>query len=103
MTAPTANLSFKASDIAFEVLTETRPRHAGALPGAGQVGDASTTWPPQDAAEVADWVKTAHGLVAAKLTEEAAGGARDRVIGRAEVEALALACPRRPRSCCGAG
>jgi predicted DNA-binding protein (MmcQ/YjbR family) len=63
------NLSFKASDIAFEALTESgRAEPAKYLARAKWVslkGLAS-----QDAAEVADWVKTAHGLVAAKLPKK---------------------------------
>jgi len=61
------NLSFKASDIAFEALTETgRATPARYMARAKWVSleDLSR----QDAAEVADWVKSAHGLVAAKLT-----------------------------------
>jgi predicted DNA-binding protein (MmcQ/YjbR family) len=61
------NLSFKASDIAFEALTETgRATPARYMARAKWVSldDLST----QDAAEVADWVRTAHALVAAKLT-----------------------------------
>ena len=61
------NLSFKASDIAFEALTETgRATPAKYMARAKWVSldDLST----QDAAEVADWVRSAHALVAAKLT-----------------------------------
>ena len=61
------NLSFKASDIAFEALTETgRARPAPYMARAKWVmlDDLAA----QDAAEVADWVRTAHSLVAAKLT-----------------------------------
>ena len=60
-------LSFKASDLAFEVLTEGGPaRPAPYL--------ARTKWvrfddlDGLDPDEVADWLATAHGLVAAKLT-----------------------------------
>ena len=62
-------LSFKASDIAFEALTES-----------GQASPAKylarAKWvtledlAAQDAAEVADWMATAHGLVAAKLSRK---------------------------------
>jgi predicted DNA-binding protein (MmcQ/YjbR family) len=61
-----SNLSFKATDIAFEALTQT----GRALPNKYL---ARAKWvsledlAAQDAAEVADWVKTAHGLVAAGL------------------------------------
>lgn len=64
-----SNLSFKATDIAFEALTEA---------GRGQPAPylARAKWvmlddlASQDAGEVADWVRTAHGLVAAKLTRK---------------------------------
>lgn len=60
------NLSFKASDIAFEALTETgRAAPAKYLARAKWVSLEDLR--KQDAAEVADWVKTAHALVAAKL------------------------------------
>jgi len=61
--------SFKASDIAFEVLTETGPGKP-----APYLARARWVWFPcladQDEAEVADWLKTAHGLIAAKLTKK---------------------------------
>jgi predicted DNA-binding protein (MmcQ/YjbR family) len=59
-------LSFKASDIAFEALTSTgRAEPARYLARARWVSlkDLGS----QDAAEVADWLKTAHALVAARL------------------------------------
>lgn len=63
------SLSFKASDIAFEALTETgRARPAPY--------SARFKWvmldvlAEQDAAEVEDWITTAHALVAAKLTRK---------------------------------
>lgn len=64
-----SNLSFKATDIAFEALTEAgRARPAPYLARARWVmlDDLAA----QDAAEVADWVRTAHALVAAKLTKK---------------------------------
>jgi predicted DNA-binding protein (MmcQ/YjbR family) len=64
-----SGLSFKATDIAFEALTEaSRAKPSKYL--------ARAKWltledlPGQDAAEVADWVRTAHGLVAARLTRK---------------------------------
>jgi len=63
-----AGLSFKATDIAFEALTESgRARPAPYLARARWVklDDLAA----QDAAEVSDWVRTSHGLVAAKLTK----------------------------------
>jgi predicted DNA-binding protein (MmcQ/YjbR family) len=60
------NLSFKASEIAFEALTESgraEPAKYQARARWVSLKDLAS----QDAAEVADWVKTAHGLVAAKL------------------------------------
>jgi len=61
-----SNLGFKATDIAFEALIETgRARPSKYLARAKwlNIDDLAA----QDAAEVADWVRTAHGLVAAKL------------------------------------
>jgi predicted DNA-binding protein (MmcQ/YjbR family) len=63
-----SNLSFKASDIAFEALTESgRATPSKYLARAKWVSLDDLA--AQDAAEVADWVRTAHGLVAAKLTK----------------------------------
>lgn len=62
--------SFKVSDLAYEVLTETgRARPAPYLARAKWVhlGDLA----PLDDVEVADWLATAHRLVAAKLTRAA--------------------------------
>lgn len=64
-----SNLSFKATDIAFEALTEAgRGRPAPYMARAKWVmlDDLAA----QDAAEVGDWLKTAHELVAAKLTKK---------------------------------
>lgn len=61
------NLSFKATDIAFEALTESgRARPAPYMARARWVmfDDLAAL----DAAEVTDWLATSHGLVAAKLT-----------------------------------
>lgn len=62
-------LSFKASDIAFEALTESgRATPSRYLARAKWVTlDALAA---QDGAEVADWMRTAHALVAAKLTRK---------------------------------
>jgi predicted DNA-binding protein (MmcQ/YjbR family) len=65
-----SNLGFKATEIAFEALTATgraRPSKYLARAHWVNVDDLAA----QDAAEVADWLKTAHGLVAAKLTRKA--------------------------------
>jgi predicted DNA-binding protein (MmcQ/YjbR family) len=67
--APKGGISFKASDVAFEVLTETgRAIPAPYLARAKWVrfDDLSEL----DADEVADWLRTAHGLIAAKLTRK---------------------------------
>ncbi|HEY5106738.1 MAG TPA: MmcQ/YjbR family DNA-binding protein [Caulobacteraceae bacterium] len=67
VTGPTAGCSFKASDIAFEALTESgRAKPAAYLARAKwvQFVDVSSL----DEAETRDWLKTAHALVAAKLT-----------------------------------
>lgn len=62
-------LSFKATDIAFEALTESgRAKAAKYLARAKWV--TLDDLAGQDAAEVADWVRTAHTLVAAKLTRK---------------------------------
>ncbi|MFZ5669461.1 MAG: MmcQ/YjbR family DNA-binding protein [Pseudomonadota bacterium] len=64
------SFSFKASDIAFEVLTGTGPgKPAPYLARAKWVWFASLQ--ARDEAEVADWLRTAHGLVAARLTRKA--------------------------------
>jgi predicted DNA-binding protein (MmcQ/YjbR family) len=62
-------ISFKASDVAFEVLTETgRARPAPYLARARWVHFPEL--PALDADEVADWLRTAHGLIAARLTRK---------------------------------
>ena len=62
------SFSFKASDIAFEALTESgRGKPAPYLARAKWVWFADMA--EMDAAEVRDWLATAHGLVAAKLTK----------------------------------
>jgi predicted DNA-binding protein (MmcQ/YjbR family) len=61
-----SSLSFKATDIAYEALTETgraRPAPYAARFKWVMFDDLASL----DAAEVADWLKTAHGLVAGKL------------------------------------
>ena len=64
-----SNLSFKATDIAFEALTETgRGRPAPYMARAKWVMLDDLV--AQDAGEVADWVRTAHELVAARLTKK---------------------------------
>lgn len=66
---PKGGISFKVSDVAFEVLTETgRAIPAPYLARAKWVrfDDLSDL----DAEEVADWLRTAHGLIAAKLTRK---------------------------------
>jgi predicted DNA-binding protein (MmcQ/YjbR family) len=64
------SFSFKASDVAFEVLTESgRARPAPYLARARWVWFADMA--AQDDAEVRDWLATAHGLIAAKLTRKA--------------------------------
>jgi predicted DNA-binding protein (MmcQ/YjbR family) len=62
--------SLKASDVAFEVLSETeRAIPAPYLARAKWLHFADLT--AEDEAEVADWLKTAHALIAAKLTRKA--------------------------------
>ena len=61
-----SSLSFKATDIAYEALTETgraRPAPYAARFKWVRFDDLVSL----DAAEVSDWLRTAHGLVAAKL------------------------------------
>lgn len=63
-------ISFKASDVAFEVLTESgQAAPAPYLARAKWVHFADLDALDDD--EVADWVRTAHGLIAAKLTRRA--------------------------------
>ena len=62
-------ISFKASDVAFEVLTESgRARPAPYLARARWVHFSDLA--ELDADEVTDWVRTAHGLIASKLTRK---------------------------------
>jgi predicted DNA-binding protein (MmcQ/YjbR family) len=64
-----STLSLKVSDIAFEALTETgraRPAPYAARFKWVMFDDLSAL----DAAEVKDWLKTAHELVAAKLPKK---------------------------------
>jgi predicted DNA-binding protein (MmcQ/YjbR family) len=62
--------SVKASDVAFEVLSESgRAVPAPYLARAQWLYFADLA--AEDDAEVADWLKTAHGLIAAKLTKKA--------------------------------
>jgi predicted DNA-binding protein (MmcQ/YjbR family) len=62
--------SLKASEVAFEVLRET-----GRAVPAPYLARAQWLYfedlAAQDAAEVTDWLNTAHGLIAAKLTRKA--------------------------------
>ncbi len=64
------SLSFKVSDIAFEVLTETgRAKPAPYMARAKWVQlDDPADWPDD---ELADHLRTAHALVATKLTKRA--------------------------------
>ena len=62
--------SLKASEVAFEVLSETgRATPAPYLARAKWLHFADLA--AEEEAEVADWLKTAHGLIAAKLTKKA--------------------------------
>jgi predicted DNA-binding protein (MmcQ/YjbR family) len=64
-----SKLGFKATEIAFEALIATgRATPSKYLARAHwlNIDDLAA----QDAGEVADWLKTAHGLVAAKLTRK---------------------------------
>lgn len=66
---PKGGISFKVSDVAFEVLTETgRAIPAPYLARAKWVRFDELA--DLDADEVADWLKTGHGLVATKLTRK---------------------------------
>jgi predicted DNA-binding protein (MmcQ/YjbR family) len=63
-------VSFKASDVAFEVLSQSgRAIPAPYLARAKWLRFADLA--ELDDAEVADWLRTAHALVAAKLTRKA--------------------------------
>lgn len=62
-------LAFKATDIGFEALTEAgRAKPAPYMARAKWVQ--FDDLPALDAAEVGDWLATAHALVAAKLTKK---------------------------------
>ena len=64
-----SNLGFKATDIAFEALTSTgRVTPSKYLARAKWVNLADLD--AADAAEVADWVRTAYALVSAKLSKK---------------------------------
>ena len=67
---PDGSFSFKASDIAFEVLTADGP----GVP-APYLAKAKWVWfadlADADDSDLEDWLKTAHGLIAAKLTRKA--------------------------------
>ena len=64
------SLGFKATDIAFDVLTETgRAKPSKYLARAKWVTIEDLA--SEDPAEVIDWVRTSHGLVAAKLPKKA--------------------------------
>ncbi|MDQ0464435.1 putative DNA-binding protein (MmcQ/YjbR family) [Caulobacter ginsengisoli] len=66
---PNGSASFKASDIAFEALTETGPAiPAPYLARAKWVYFADIA--PLDDAEVEGWLANAHALIAAKLTKK---------------------------------
>lgn len=70
VTGPNGGFSFKASDIAFEALTETGPGiPAPYLARAKWVYFADLA--ALDDAEVIGWLTNAHRLVAAKLTRKA--------------------------------
>lgn len=60
---------FKASDIAFEALTETGRAHPAPYLGKAKWVQFSSL-KDQDEAEVADWLRSAHGLISAKLTKK---------------------------------
>lgn len=67
--APGDSFSFKASDVAFEVLTESgRGKPAPYLARAKWVWFADMA--AEDDQEIVYWLTTAHGLVAAKLTRK---------------------------------
>ncbi|MDO9337107.1 MAG: MmcQ/YjbR family DNA-binding protein [Caulobacter sp.] len=64
------SFSFKASDIAFEALTETgRGIPAPYMQRAKWVRFAALK--AEDEAEVTDWLNAAHGIIAGKLTRKA--------------------------------
>lgn len=75
MVGAMGGLSFKASDIAYEVLTETgRARPASYMARAKWVHlDDPRDWPEAD---LADHLASAHSMVAAKLTRKARAGLR---------------------------
>jgi predicted DNA-binding protein (MmcQ/YjbR family) len=61
-------VSFKVGEIAFMVLTESGIGRQAPYCAKGQW--AAVSYGAADAADFADWLATAHGLIAAKLTKK---------------------------------
>jgi len=62
-------VSFKVTEIGFVVLTESGPGRQAPYCAKGQWVNVPLTTPP--AADLEDWLATAHSLIAAKLTKKA--------------------------------
>jgi predicted DNA-binding protein (MmcQ/YjbR family) len=62
------SMSFKVSEIAFMVLTESGVGRQAPYCAKGQW--AAVSFGAADAADFADWLATAHSLIAAKLTKK---------------------------------
>jgi predicted DNA-binding protein (MmcQ/YjbR family) len=65
-----SRLGFKATEIAFEALTATGRATPSKYLARAHWLNISDDLGALDAAEVADWIRTAHGLVAARLTRK---------------------------------
>ena len=62
-------LAFKVTEIGFVVLTEDGPGRQAPYCAKGQW--ANVSYPDMSKADATDWLKTAHTLIAAKLTKKA--------------------------------
>jgi predicted DNA-binding protein (MmcQ/YjbR family) len=69
MCHPSGGLSFKVSQIGFMVLTEDGPGRQAPYCAKGQWVNLDLDGAPDE--DLQDWLRTAHSLIAAKLTKKA--------------------------------
>jgi predicted DNA-binding protein (MmcQ/YjbR family) len=69
MCHPTGGLSFKVSEIGFVVLTEDGPGRQAPYCAKGHWVNVDLDGAPNE--DLQDWLRTAHSLIAAKLTKKA--------------------------------
>ena len=62
-------MSFKVTEIGFLALTESGPGRQAPYCAKGQW--ANVSYPDMSKADAQDWLTTAHGIIAAKLTKKA--------------------------------